>query len=304
MLRGADGEPLRNVQGVKAEVEKTYKAAAIAACRSTTNPVLIAATTRAVARTNDKGGRKDKEGAVMSVNGHDAFWDPMLGVDGAVMPVGGGLFDGGLGGEAPEAPRGDAGGRRAHVAEGEARGAQGGGGAGGTAAGVALVEAEGRAEAEVRRRRPRGVGRGGGRRRRERRRVQPAPLRRGARGGAGAQGGEGGGAGGGARRRDAARAAAEQGRCGELAARAEELAATKSIELAQTTCRLQQAQALIERTMTTTPNPTMSPPRLAAADEEVADLTVAAAAGSCHAAASEARLVSSPSFGRRGVARR
>ena len=208
----------------------------------------------------------------MSVNGHDAFWDPMLGVDGAVIPVGGVLR------RRPrrrgaEAPRGDAGGRRAHVAEGEARGAQGGGGAGGPDRRRARRSGRPRRNRATpptsTRRRPRRR-----RRRRERRRVQPAALRRGARGGAGAQGGEGGGAGGGARRRrDAARAAAEQGR--ELARRGE--ARRRSCPRAETTCQLQQAQALIEQ-MTTTPNPTMSPPRLAAADEPVRT-TVAAAAG-------------------------
>ena len=299
MLRGADGEPLRNVQGVKAEVEKTYKAAAICGLQiRTTNPVLIDGYNAAVARTNDKGGRKDKEGAVMSVNGHDAFWDPMLGVDGAVLPVGGGLFDGGLGGEAPK--------RRAETPAVDARTSQ--------------KAKRAAPKAEVAPAEPRPASRS------SKRKAAPKQSYADDDHAASAEEEDGGGASGdefsllrcdealeGAPAPKAAKAEARaaapdvatllallRSKDDELAARAEELAATKS-KLAQTTCQLQQAQALIEL-MTTTPNPTMSPPRLAAADEEVADLTVAAAAGSCHLPRPEARLVSSPVFGHSGAA--
>ena len=300
MLRGPDGEPLRNVQGVKAEVEKTYKAAAICGLQiRTTNPVLIEGYNAAVARTNDKGGRKDKEGAVMSVNGHDAFWDPMLGIDGACFPVGGGLFDGGLGGEAPK--------RRAETPAVDARTSQ--------------KAKRAAPKAEVAPAEPRPASRSSKR--------KAAPKQSYAddvHAASAEEEDENGGASGdefsllrcdealeGAPAPKAAKAEARaaapdvatllallRSKDDELAARAEELAATKS-KLAQTTCQLQQAQALIEL-MTTTPNPTMSPPRLPAADEEVADLTVAAAAGSCHLPRPEARLVSSPVFGHSGAA--
>ena len=46
---------------MKAEVEKTYKAAAICGLQiRTTNPVLIEGYNAAVARTNDKGGARTR----------------------------------------------------------------------------------------------------------------------------------------------------------------------------------------------------------------------------------------------------
>ena len=79
----------------------------------------------------------------------------------------------------------------------------------------------------------------------------------------------------------------------ELAARAEELAQTKSL-LAAKDARLAQAEALLELYELTAPTgPTTSPRQVE--DEEVADLTVAAAAGSCHIAGKTSWQTACPS---------
>ena len=89
MLRGPDGAPLRNMMGVKAEVQTTYKAAAICGLQiRTTNPELIAGYNAAVMRTNDKGGRRDQDGELVCAKGHATFSDPLLGPNGSAIEVG------------------------------------------------------------------------------------------------------------------------------------------------------------------------------------------------------------------------
>jgi len=89
MLRGPDGTPLRNMMGVKAEVQTTYKAAAIVGLTiRTSNPDLIAGYNAAVMRTNDKGGRRDQDGELVCAKGHATFSDPLLGPNGSAIEVG------------------------------------------------------------------------------------------------------------------------------------------------------------------------------------------------------------------------